>query len=177
MASFNVISTSSSCVGASAEDLPLNQLTVFPKLPAELRLKIWKMTFRRRKISLSLHPSETERENTFPATLFINKESRSETLKSYFFLHRKQNLLAHSRNVFDGLICLNPDLDLAALDFLEVFCSYSSIAAYLEYVDSVLPGGLVGIKELELMAMHWDGLVKLGFEGSSELQYIVATPV
>ena len=44
-------------------------------------------------------------------------------------------------------------------------------------MDSVLPGGLVGIKELELMAMHWDGLVKLGFEGSSELQYIVATPV
>ncbi|KAH6712604.1 hypothetical protein BKA61DRAFT_676419 [Leptodontidium sp. MPI-SDFR-AT-0119] len=88
---------------------PLDTFTCFPKLPIELRLKVWRWSFPRgREVSIAHElfsenpfsvfigdPSlvdyySTERElndknasSSLPPTLFVNQESRQETLRHY----------------------------------------------------------------------------------------------
>lgn len=75
------------------------KFTVFRKLPAELRLKVWRSGFPTNghfgiDYSPSTGSSESRDawygENTMasPVTLHVNQESRSETLKHYFAIQR-----------------------------------------------------------------------------------------
>tara|TARA_R110002060_G_scaffold23182_1_gene31416 strand:- start:48 stop:449 length:402 start_codon:yes stop_codon:yes gene_type:complete len=84
---------------------PLDTFACFPDLPAELRINIWRLSFPRdREVSIglelihhhagvSMHPlakaAEKQRNNAkaqLPATLFVNRESRSETLPNYMIV-------------------------------------------------------------------------------------------
>lgn len=64
---------------------PLTVFVIFPRLPIELRLKIWTLSFpcgRTARLDLDTSTQRTPRDQ-LPPTLFANRESRSETLKHY----------------------------------------------------------------------------------------------
>jgi hypothetical protein len=86
-----------------------SQFTVFPKLPIELRLNIWKHAFPApRHVELvgscvfgpvdflgtrgTQHRKLNHLQNEFPVTLSINSESRQETMKHYKLLFVKEDL-------------------------------------------------------------------------------------
>lgn len=74
--------------------LPLKRFTLFQKLPAELRVKIWQMSFVGRTIVVGKYHKTTEgvtdlgknRVTTSnPIQLMINRESRAEVKRHYIF--------------------------------------------------------------------------------------------
>ncbi|KAF7935457.1 uncharacterized protein EAE97_008364 [Botrytis byssoidea] len=74
--------------------LPLKRFTLFSKLPAELRVKIWQMSFVRRTIVVGMYRRTTEGVIDFsknhvttsnPIQLLINRESRAEVKRHYIF--------------------------------------------------------------------------------------------
>jgi hypothetical protein len=86
----------------------LKTFTLFPNLPIEVRLKIWKFSFPTgRRVALPFLPktSPLEMNVTFepddgsglPVTLYINKEGREETLKHHSILLRSNVSQSHQR--------------------------------------------------------------------------------
>ncbi|KAF7926415.1 uncharacterized protein EAE98_006710 [Botrytis deweyae] len=74
--------------------LPLKRFTLFSKLPAELRVKIWQMSFVGRTIVVDEYPRTIEGAVDFsknrvitsnPIQLLINRESRAEVKRHYIF--------------------------------------------------------------------------------------------
>ncbi|KAK0099471.1 hypothetical protein ONS96_008308 [Cadophora gregata f. sp. sojae] len=112
---------------------PLDTFTCFPNLPTELRIKIWHLSFPRgREFSIALElihhhagysihklgkAAETKCNNAkaqLPATLFVNRESRRETLSNYVII-LPEDFLGHKVK-FGGdyggspPLCFNPHL-------------------------------------------------------------------
>lgn len=117
----------------------LNTFDVFPKLPIELRHKIWKYTFPgRRYVCMDIifcgdsgtlgercsrydHLSETEQ---LPIALSINRESRQETLRTYSLFYRSDftskylwgrrgRVRACRKNKLP--ICIDPEVDVVCM--------------------------------------------------------------
>jgi hypothetical protein len=89
----------------------LQSFTCFPNLPIELRLKIWRhclpgprLVICRRFITYSKHDGE-ECARQVPTTLFVNRESRGETLKAYCLIRPK----------YQSVVAFNPDRDTLLL--------------------------------------------------------------
>ncbi|KAF7886651.1 uncharacterized protein EAF02_003298 [Botrytis sinoallii] len=83
--------------------LPLKRFTLFSKLPAELRVKIWQMSFVGRTIVVDEDPRTIEGAVDFsknrvitsnPIQLLINRESRAEVKRHYIFQKNHQATLA-----------------------------------------------------------------------------------
>jgi hypothetical protein len=105
----------------------VDSFTLFPKLPIELRLKIWRYTFPRgRYINLDDHDEfalyssyqptdhatdELKKEPLLPVTLSVNKESREETLKHYIIAFLE--LLCTGGIFRQRTFCYNMSLDTA----------------------------------------------------------------
>jgi hypothetical protein len=101
------------------------QFTLFPRLPIEVRLKIWQCTFVKRHIDLDFHLAYRlimRREGTYkrvdryiPVALSVNRESRHETLKHYTFIFFSSELEIRQFPDFDihhiGLGWVHPSLD------------------------------------------------------------------
>jgi len=86
----------SNSASSSSSDANKPKFTLFPKLPIELRLKIWKESYEPRIIELRTTKKwRTKRYDffipKFPAVLHVNKEARVESLKDYkmSFKHRQ----------------------------------------------------------------------------------------
>ena len=80
----------------------LDTFTLFPRLPIELRFNIWRLSFPRgRQVNFAAvgtnisprHSTVIRKEDLFssplPIILFVNKESRKETMKHYLFVSRR----------------------------------------------------------------------------------------
>ncbi|KAK0122422.1 hypothetical protein ONS95_010658 [Cadophora gregata] len=91
--------------------LPLDEFTFFAELPMEIRLVIWRFAFpRSRNIKLDFDVNavkhnlsvgalsntevEIEARCPLPVTLYVNSESRKETLKHYTIFKRHQEYSA-----------------------------------------------------------------------------------
>jgi len=66
----------------------LDEFLLFPKLPVELRLKVWNMRFVPRRVHIYpyIGKDETPQSPEVPSTLLVNHESRDETMKHYHLL-------------------------------------------------------------------------------------------
>jgi len=91
--------------------------TLFHKLPTELRLKIWRRTFSSpRQIELGeVYPWRCE--PRIPVSIWINVESRSETLKHYFLLDPRLLEPPFSRR---PALCFDPTKDLLCMNFYNL---------------------------------------------------------
>ena len=124
----------------------LLEFTLFPKLPIEIRLKIWRTTFPRGKMvhlgdecilrsmgcgrltigtsqqpPTPFYPLRVEIETPLPVTLRIDSESRHETLRHYIIVHRTGLGLppsAPARMRKARPFCYNPKLDTAWITYV-----------------------------------------------------------
>jgi hypothetical protein len=93
---------------------------LFPKLPRELRLKIWHHTFPNpRKVTVG-NLMDYQARSTIPISMWINAESRSETLKHYFMLDPR---LLDSPLRDRPVLCFDPLKDLLCMDFYYARCT------------------------------------------------------
>ncbi len=80
----------------------------FPKLPFELRSRIWRYSFPPpRSIRLA-----ADDKSEFPVTLWINYESRTETLKYYVLFNNEipRTLACHVYDVSHRLVIWHPSM-------------------------------------------------------------------
>jgi len=95
---------------------PLSHFHLFPNLPTELRLQIWRSAFPPPRIvetrslssTLTNHDGPLRRAVKLPIVLKINRESREETLKHYTLIPRSQNGSEFQAGVF----CFNSKRDV-----------------------------------------------------------------
>ena len=188
MTSSDLISASSSFISTSTEHHPLDEFTNFPKLPIEIRLKIWRSSFHSRRVRIDIHYTivppdndssesnsheeddydnstqlqECREEGDFPITLFVNKESRTEALKHYcLLLQTKEDL---DTIFLRGPIWLNPEMDTVCVPLTTMVNGWYGFFKWLSYVDSCIPGGLKAVCELEMSEACWDGGIRSSFE-------------
>jgi len=95
-------------LGVQPRAATFESFTLFPKLPIEVRLKIWRLAFPTNR-KLELHFVTINQFDILlaavssnPVTLYVNQESREETLRFY-------EEAFHGNG--DGTIYLNPDSD------------------------------------------------------------------
>jgi hypothetical protein len=136
----------------------LNSFTLFPKLPIELRLKIWRCSFPRgRSISpdsyltygdygppnfyataVKIKTVESWRDvppTEFPVALWVNKESRQETSRHYIIILPKGQPNFRLRAV-----CYSPSLDNAFTDLYSpdrILPVMHSVKSYLKFLRSL----------------------------------------
>jgi hypothetical protein len=144
----------------------LSEFTIFQELSLELRLKIWRSAFpRSRKRFLDYIPGqhyefldnydfETEKAVTqqkfdpLPSTLFINRESRAETLRYYCLAGYVCGGNEFSPRLTNKPLCFAPTRDVARIVFESFWCH--GFATWLNHLDRQMPGGLKSIRYLEI---------------------------
>lgn len=119
------------------EDLDVFHL--FPDLPTELRLKIWRFA-RPKPRKVILNPDIrleriidyivnirkillSQRYTGLPAILHVNSESRNEILRSYIIVHRT-----------DGVICFDPARDSVQL-LLDGYQGFLTLPPLLDFLQ------------------------------------------
>jgi hypothetical protein len=106
--SHNSSSSNDNIVDVQPRAATFESFTLFPKLPIEVKLKIWRLTFpTNRKLEFCWHiinPFDMllAAVATNPITLSVNQESREETLRVYEIVFE---------GIGDGTIYINPDSD------------------------------------------------------------------
>jgi hypothetical protein len=128
----------------------------------EIRLKIWVMTFKQQHVGIDiqklweLYTPEYRREGEkpmrpiFPASLHVNHESRTETLRYYCILPRTEPRTGPSAH---HPVCLNPSLDSCYLSLtLASHVTFNKFyTAWLSNLDSEAPGGLKTCRKSKLV--------------------------
>jgi hypothetical protein len=108
---------------------PLSKFTLFPKLPLELRQKIWRATFPQRTSRFVLVDSpniDPKPDFTPPITALVNRESHLETLRCYHILETNDHGWCHwethswSRKCNRHIIFWNPDTCTLSANFVEL---------------------------------------------------------
>jgi hypothetical protein len=147
----------------SSTTLPSNEevlgsFAFFPKLPIELRLKIWRYTFPRgRYVDLDDYDGfpiyssiqtngQLEKEPWLPITLSVNKESRQETLTHYIIVFLR-GISPDQRMP----LCYNPSLDAAFMDKITPWQG-RTFGSFFQ-LESEAPETFTGTKVLRVY--HW----------------------
>lgn len=153
------------------------EFSLFPKLPLELRLRIWVMSFKKQHVDLDIQslwgsrgaptwvgPVASVRQQ-FPTTLHVNRESRIETLSRYCIVIPGGIRATRARLP----ICVNLSLDSfsSSLDLLGDEKYAKDYTKWLTKLDSIAHGGLKAVKELEIRDIWWASDMKNDFEGGS----------
>ncbi|KAI9052189.1 hypothetical protein LZ554_003549 [Drepanopeziza brunnea f. sp. 'monogermtubi'] len=116
-----------------------HEFTLFPKLPGELRAKIWRLGIRVGHFSIQ-HASykitdeswafwKSEETDSMPITLRINRESRAETLRNCFLLPR-----TGSRPIY-----ANPAAEVCWLEFVTLIYSKRELSDWLSSLHVLGP--------------------------------------
>src|SRR6266536_5413670 len=157
----------------------------FPKLPAELRLKIWRMTFPvDRLVNLNYCPDFPDIDEQIRAmlleaglpivtALYVNKESRNEALRNYCLLFKEdsrrlpQNAHIRPTTPYSRPFCLNTKLD-------RIYISRYSLHNYwadkwMLYLQEIAPNLLQSILTLEIRDMVWNPKVRASFDQGDKL--------
>ena len=130
---------------ATLEEPKPESFTLFPKLPIELRLRIWRLTFPpSRVLKIPVVPSRPSLQRQLsacnPVALFVNHESRSEALRLY------RPLMRHSDNASGPTkaVYFDPDTDITCIGVtatpfwesqpLEIFVSEGGVLDYIKHV-------------------------------------------
>jgi hypothetical protein len=130
---------------APDHDCPATRFTLFPKLPVELRLKAWRYAFPPPR---TLRIVQIKQKLEFPVTLWINSESRTETLKVYeLVVHEYPRRLRRAMRV----TCFAPGRDLVSFNVTELHSSRSNVfSPWSDLADQQIRGGLGVIQQLEV---------------------------
>ncbi|KAG4437338.1 hypothetical protein IFR05_007190 [Cadophora sp. M221] len=151
----------------------LEEFIVFPKLPLEVRLMIWRFAFppgRHAILDLNtfahLHvarygeaPDERRRFGIeshcpLPKTLYINSESRCETLRHYCVLYRPKEAFAGKQL---RPFCYNPALDIGAICDSSLWNpQVGSSYPHLMLLRQVAPEIFARIKTIEVWDWIWE---------------------
>ena len=176
------VSVSAHAAGTSEVEVKtLKKFTLFPKLPLELRRKVYRWSFpqgrlvsaRKELLAPNQHPIEDERALRIrtaltggdsrahpPITLFVNKESREETLRHYCVLFRtddpdddsgRYESLHHPRRPF----CFNPDLDTWYATQMSFF--HWNSGPWIQFIKRKHPSVLDSVRTLQWRV--YDGCV------------------
>jgi 2EXR family len=155
-----LMSTSAFPTGYDPNHGELQEFTLFPKLPLEIRRKIWSSTFEKRHIDLDIRSlfrgimgdqeeSEAPPVPFLPATLHVNQESRGETLRKYHAVYIPSTLFnSEDRMYSPGWI--NPSLDSIFFRHAPAICDFKDYMKWFEHICMCIPDGLKSFQELEV---------------------------
>lgn len=131
---------------------PLDQFAQFTAFPLELRLQIWRSTWKGQEVCINWKPRFKDKleqaqairhERKSPITLAINKESRKETLQRFKILPRDQTERAEHDDdpqwPSRAPVYFHPLIDLPYITTGMVAEEESSWSAWIS-VTGVLPG-------------------------------------
>jgi hypothetical protein len=151
--------------------------TLFPRLPIELRLRIWRLGFAHgRQVSFTafapgLTPKDSEviqkkdlLSSPLPITLFVNNESRKETMKHYLVVSRRGHT-GKLRKEDEQPFCYNPKLDVAWIAPMTIF--WVPTLSWMKYLKSKAPEAFSKTKVLEVRFWDWD--TAFNFNGISNI--------
>ena len=119
-----------------------NTFTLFQKLPTELRLKIWKLSFilRTVKIDLRLKDNENSHKLEFPVTLEVNRESRANAPPLWLPLPF-ESITSPFKLLLPAPILFNPEIGSVSLPFRNFFGFQNcDECKWFLYVDEELRG-------------------------------------
>lgn len=115
-----------------------DKFTLFPNLPPELRIMVWRHTFPKPRIIFLDHVCNTktrleiqqtlgiENFQMFPTTLHVSKESRGETLKMYHVVYSRW-----ARHT----LCFDPVRDFVSISFVMLQAISHSLREYFLEID------------------------------------------
>jgi hypothetical protein len=160
----------------------LNTFPLFPNLPTELRLQIWRLSFPRGRqvnfaafrTNISPRHSEVIRKqdllsSPLPITLFVNKESRKETMKHYLVVSRR-GYTGNLRTEDEQPFCYNPNLDVAWIAPITIMRHYPE--HWMAYLKSKAPQAFSKTKVLEVRFWEWECAFNLdGIHGEKGINH------
>lgn len=146
----------------------LDTFTLFPKLPIEIRPRIWRDAFPPpRYINLDYEIKyfstryrrgiSNRKQVKIPPTFHINRESRAETLKHYFTIHGGPSNLPLPPT--HRIICLDPNRDHLYINFFNSlfgFLAPRHFHYWISYLVSNFPACVNAIQFLEVRETHWN---------------------
>ncbi|KAJ5046765.1 uncharacterized protein L3040_003993 [Drepanopeziza brunnea f. sp. 'multigermtubi'] len=98
----------------------LQELETFPKLPVELRLMIWRLSFPPSRL-VRLHPTFNSSQDPLPVALRVNQESRREGLRHYYMVQRPPDArFSKYAYFYPRQVCINPKIDSVYISFLHL---------------------------------------------------------
>ncbi|KAE9370205.1 hypothetical protein N431DRAFT_509256 [Stipitochalara longipes BDJ] len=124
-------------------EVAATSFTIFPKLSAELRLRIWHHAFPPTRTIIFL---EMMNKTELQVTLWVNYESRTETLKYYGLLPEEDSGEFEMKWV-RGFAPSRDTVSFSALDTLTMASVWEFVSDLAE--RSIL-GGLAAIRQLEV---------------------------
>ncbi|KAE9370211.1 hypothetical protein N431DRAFT_442072 [Stipitochalara longipes BDJ] len=150
-----------------------DNFTGFPKLPIEMRHKVWVLSFEGKEVGVDVYPLWEEEHpgsdphwskqppRVFPVSLWVNKESRTETLRHYRIISLG--------DVFDKYknipsICVNFSIDtfvmskVLAVNSGRRYNGEDMNNTWLVHLDSIGNNGLQRVQSLEIRNFHWGHL-------------------
>jgi hypothetical protein len=143
----------------------------FQKLPLELRVYIWRLTFPgRRTVSFDQeclghnYPAflkESSQQDPLPVTLYVNQEIRYETLRQYRVILRG-SVFGYTPK--EKPICFNPATDMAYITPFSLNPAKAPFSRWMAWLISQSPALLGEIKALEIRHMPWNLTVKTYLE-------------
>ncbi|KAM3069508.1 hypothetical protein ACMFMF_008725 [Clarireedia jacksonii] len=149
----------------------LEKFTLFPLLPAELRLEIWRQSFpTSRTIVLTPTPRPSEASSApLPVTLSVCGESRAETLRHYTILYRSEfktrnNLCSARPRSHLQPICFNASVDMIyfhAHDLVWPGKGRAKFNEWIRFLESRAPGILRSAKSVEVGGLDWENTLYL----------------
>jgi hypothetical protein len=146
------------------------EFTLFPNLPMELRLKIWRWSFPRgRVVNLArqpqfLHPKDELRNQNamsqypLPVSLHVNCESRAVTLEHYYVIFAEDMEPLNDGDKIRPPLCFNPNLDEG---FISLYSARHDISAdwftrWIDYLEITAPALLCSVQNLQLLGTRFD---------------------
>jgi hypothetical protein len=184
-----------SIVVQNLESENLQQFTVFKELVPELRAKIWRETFPPPRF-VRLDWAEWGRWDKYkdqkpsgplpPVTLYVNRESRYETLKHYNLIYRGRNplplaqILPEKRDIFPNrFVCLNPTREIFAISFDYSFLKIYDpkhppyfppmLSVNLDAFNTQSPGSIEKIKKLHIIGVSSHHIDFTAYEAKEEV--------
>jgi len=143
------------------------EFEVFPLLPIEVRLKIWRMSFKRQHINLDVKsldghtcssrcevPSPSLRP-IYPATLHTCQESRLETIRHYSILiPGKLRVIRATPTRLP--VCVNLSIDSGSFSLYRLGNNPESYNIWLSKLKASATHGLKALEELEIRDCLWE---------------------
>jgi len=161
------------------QDLFPEEFPRFQEFPVEIRLKIWLLTFPEpRKVYLGVYEYYSSRPDAYdgewwdyhrknhplPVALWINAESRAETLRHYCVFYPEEFFPASHKKHFKPL-CFNPSEDSFDIIYLDIFpyeyetlpqLPLLSFEDHLSALSAQHPSCMRKIHELRIQQVHYN---------------------
>jgi hypothetical protein len=164
------------------------QATGFRKIPIEIRLQIYRLLFPgSRQVCLDSdlpwtfnYESAVHAKNRLPLplSLYINHESRAETLRYYSVIFKQDfAAFANFEPFAERPLLFDPTIDSAYITFSSLQTTEGENCQrfndWLIHLNRELPGGIKAIKWLEIRDVNWEGEVKTVSQRGAQIFFSV----